>query len=70
MRSKEIPAPLIPLFLAVMAVKDRARRVRRSEDLGALSLEMALLVACLVAVAAIVVGVITAAVNKHKGSIK
>ncbi|MEZ0067162.1 Flp pilus assembly protein TadG [Streptacidiphilus sp. MAP12-20] len=69
MRTKEIPAPLVPLFLAVAGVRDRARRVSRTDDLGALSLEMALLVACLVIVAGFVVVAITNAVNAHKGGI-
>jgi hypothetical protein len=68
MRKDEIPAPLLPLFLTVEAVRHRARRVAEAEDLGGLSIELALLIGVLIVAAGAVVLAVTDVIgNDVKG---
>ena len=75
-RGRRVPDELLPVLMVCTwvgaraeGVKSRARRVHRTRDLGALSFELVLLVLGLIAVATILVGVLTKVITAKAGKI-
>ncbi|WP_042374600.1 hypothetical protein [Streptacidiphilus neutrinimicus] len=76
-RGRRVPDALLPAYLVrawmgarADRVRARAREVHGTRDLGALSIELVLLVIGLIAVAGILVGVLTTVITDKSGSIK
>jgi hypothetical protein len=76
-RGRRVPEELLPVQMVLAWVgaradraRARARRVHATRDLGALSIELVLLVIGLIAVAGILVGVLTTVITDKAGSIK